>query len=203
MHTTHTLTRVSYGLFVALLLGLLAACGGDASGTPSENAITIENPWVRPAVVTGMSDNGMDDMEGEDEGEMDGAGEMDEMDSAGEMEGMEGMEGMHGGGGNSAAYMVLRNSSDTDRAVVSASTDVANTVELHTTEMNEAGVMSMRPVEQIDIPANGEATLAPGGIHVMLIDLTQDLEEGSTVELTLTLDDGSELSVQAPVGQPE
>lgn len=183
--------KVGYGLLVALLALLVAACGGtatapatDADGEDASTpaAVSVSEPWVRSAVMTGMSD--MDDDEASEMGD-------------GEMGDMEGMG--HGGGGNSAAYMVLSNASDTPAALVGATTDVANVIELHTTAMDESGVMRMRPVEQIDIPANGDVSLEPGGFHVMLIDLTQDLAEGDTVALTLAFADGQELAIEAPV----
>jgi hypothetical protein len=201
---------------VLLLIGLTACSGGadtgggaytgDGAETDTDSSgIVVQDPWVRPAVMTGMSDMEQDEAatDTETEGEM-SEGEMSEGEiSEGEMSEGEMQGGMaHSGGGNSAAYMTLVNNSDTDAAVVSAATDVATTVELHTTERNEQGVMSMRPIEQIDIPAGGETALQPGGIHVMLIDLTQDLEEGDMVDLTLTLQSGEELQISAPVGQP-
>jgi hypothetical protein len=137
-----------------------------------------------------------------DGGEMDG-GEMDggEMDG-GEMDGgeMDGGEMDHGNGSNSAAYMVLQNMSDTPDALIAANTDVAETVELHTVVM-EDNVMMMRPVEQIDIPASGETELRPGGFHVMLLGINQDLAEGETVDLTLTFENAGDISVTAPVRQ--
>jgi hypothetical protein len=198
---------IGRGIGALLLLLVVAACGGGADSGGA--AITVNDPWVRPAVMTGMSDTDdtgemSGDMDGEMSGDMDGemSGDMDgEMsgDMDGEMSGD--MSGMHSGGGNSAAYMTLVNNGNADAAVVSASTDAAETVELHISEMNEQGVMSMRPVEQIVIPANGQAVLQPGGLHVMLIGLTRDLTEGATVDLTLTLESGDELAITAPVGQ--
>lgn len=102
------------------------------------------------------------------------------------------------GGSTSAAYMTLRNSGDTSDALVAASTDAAETVELHTV-IEEGGVMKMRPVPQIDIPAAGEQQLRPGGYHVMLIGITRDLNEGDTVHLTLTLEKGGALELAVPV----
>ncbi|NJK79076.1 MAG: copper chaperone PCu(A)C [Chloroflexaceae bacterium] len=183
--------QAGYGVVTALLVLLISACGSTPAAAPSGPAIEVSAPWVRPAVMTGMSDMAMED------------GEMAEGETMeGEMAEGETMEGMsHGGGGNSAAYMTLVNTGSAADAVVGASTDVANIVELHTTEMDANGVMMMRPLEQIDIPANGEVALQPGGIHVMLIDLTQDLEEGDTVNLTLELQSGGTLEVEAPVTQ--
>jgi copper(I)-binding protein len=87
---------------------------------------------------------------------------------------------------NSAAFMVLVNSSDVAHQVVSASSPVANTVELHT-HTNNNGVMEMRQISQIDVPAQGKAELAPGGLHIMLIELRQELKVGESVAVTLNM----------------
>lgn len=99
---------------------------------------------------------------------------------------------------NSAAFMELTNRSDADRALVAAASDAAAVVELHTHRM-EDGMMVMRQVAQIDLPAGVPVVLAPGGLHVMLIGLKQQLQPGDAVELTLVLDDGEQVSVTAPV----
>jgi protein SCO1/2 len=86
----------------------------------------------------------------------------------------------------SAAFMMLHNPTAAARALVAAASPAATTVELHT-HQNDGGVMRMRQVERIDVPAGGQTTLAPGGYHVMLIGLTGPLTEGTTVPLTLDL----------------
>ncbi len=98
----------------------------------------------------------------------------------------------------SAAFMTLHNPTGAPRAVVAAASPAATTVELHT-HQHDGGVMRMRQVERIDVPAGGQTALAPGGYHVMLIGLTGPLAEGATVPLTLTLDDGTRVTVDAPV----
>ena len=99
---------------------------------------------------------------------------------------------------NSGAFMVFKNSGDIDRAAVSAESDVAETVELHT-HIHDNGVMRMRQVEKIDIPAGGETELKPGGFHVMLIGLKQPLELGQVVEIKMNFDDGSSELIKAEV----
>lgn len=99
---------------------------------------------------------------------------------------------------NSAVFMTLTNPSDQARALVAATSPAARTVELHT-HTNDGGVMRMRRIERIDIPAGGSVQLKPGGLHVMLIGLTGDLTPGGKVALELTFDDGSAIQVQAPV----
>ncbi len=99
---------------------------------------------------------------------------------------------------NSAAFMKLRNDSAAGYAVVSAESGASRIVELHT-HTAEGGVMKMRRIDKIVIPAQGETTLQPGGLHVMLLGLKGDLKEGGSVSITLVFDDGSKKAIQAPV----
>ena len=99
---------------------------------------------------------------------------------------------------NSGVFMTLRNASTQPRALVAAQSPAAKTVELHT-HTNDGGVMRMRKIERIEIPAEGSVQLKPGGLHVMLIGLNGDLAPGGTVALELSFDDGSKAQVQAPV----
>jgi copper(I)-binding protein len=103
---------------------------------------------------------------------------------------------------NSAVFMSLENRSDQDQALVAAESDVSEIVELHT-HVEEGGMMRMRQVEKIEVPAGETVTLKPGGLHVMLIGLQQALEPGQTIDLTLVFEDGSRMPVQAPVRRIE
>jgi periplasmic copper chaperone A len=105
------------------------------------------------------------------------------------------------GGGNGAAYMLIRNTGSEGDRVVAAQSDVASAVELHTT-IEEGGVARMRPLDAIDVPARGEALLAPAGMHIMLIGLTQALSPGDTIELTLQFERAGPIRLQVPVRQP-
>lgn len=97
-----------------------------------------------------------------------------------------------------AAYMVIENNGAVEDRLLSASVDFANTVELHETkEIN--GMMQMSPVEAIPVPANGGVELAPGGLHVMLLDLTSELEPGAKVTLRLNFQNAGEIEVEAVV----
>ena len=60
-------------------------------------------------------------------------------------------------------------------------------------------MMMMRRIDKIDVPANGETVLKPGGLHVMFIGLKHDLKVGQNVPVTLTFEDGSTKSFEAPV----
>lgn len=97
-----------------------------------------------------------------------------------------------------AAFLTLENRSDAPRFLVRGTASVGDTLELH--EMKrEGGMMRMAPVRRIEVPARGEVSLRPGGLHLMLFGLAAPLAEGDTVQMTLTLDDGSTLDVRAAV----
>lgn len=98
---------------------------------------------------------------------------------------------------NSAAFMTLHNSGP-EVAIVAAESPVADIVELHT-HIHDNGVMRMRRIEKIELPAGGQVVLKPGGLHVMLLGLKQDLNDGGRVSLTLKFSDGSSKTIEAPV----
>ncbi len=102
------------------------------------------------------------------------------------------------GQSSSAAFMRLRNDSDANHAVVSAETSAARIVELHTHAMKD-GMMQMRQVERIDVPARGETVLRPGGLHVMLMGVTETLKAGDEITVKMVFEDGSSMEIQAPV----
>ncbi len=103
-----------------------------------------------------------------------------------------------GAGTTGVAYLTLTNHGS-DNAVIGAVASVAERTGLHGHEM-EGEVMRMRPVESIDLPAGGTVTLAPGGLHVMLMGLTAPLVEGSEFTLSLQLADGATTTTTVMVG---
>ena len=98
----------------------------------------------------------------------------------------------------SAAFMQFQNSSDIERFLVSASTPAAAAVELHMHTMDD-GVMRMRRIAHIHLPPNETVSLQPGGLHIMLFDLTAPLNVGDQVPMTLTFEDGSTKEISAEV----
>lgn len=101
---------------------------------------------------------------------------------------------------NSAAFMTLMNHSDIEHAVVAAESPVANVVELHT-HTEEKGMMKMRRIDKISVPGKNKTVLQPGGLHIMLIGLKQELVPGEKVSLTLKFEDGSHKKIEAPVNK--
>lgn len=101
------------------------------------------------------------------------------------------------GAPNTAAFMVLKNDGDKPVTLTTVSSPGAARAELHT-HLHENGVMRMRQVDGIQIPARGEVALKPGSFHVMLFEV-RELAQATPFPLTLTLDDGQTLSLSLPV----
>ncbi len=99
---------------------------------------------------------------------------------------------------NSAAFMMIKSRSDQGHALVSAESDIAMLVELHT-HINDNGMMRMRKVEKIDLPAGEMVKLEPGGLHVMLINLQKKLVPGEEASITLVFEDGSKQEITVPI----
>jgi copper(I)-binding protein len=97
---------------------------------------------------------------------------------------------------NGAAYMTLV--SPVPDRLVAASTPVAKKAELHLMSM-EGGVMKMRQVSGVALPAGEPVVLKPGGYHIMLLGLTRQLEQGQTFPLTLTFENGGTQTVTATI----
>ena len=102
-----------------------------------------------------------------------------------------------GGARNGAAFMQITSKSTGDK-LLKAKSDVAERVELHT-HIHEQGVMRMRRVDAIEVPAGKTVMLQPGGYHVMLMDLKRPLDAGDKVDLTLVFEKAGEVAVTATV----
>ena len=101
-----------------------------------------------------------------------------------------------------ASGLFAKITSVTGGRLVSASSPVAGVVEIH--EMAITGdVMKMRAVPGLDLPAGKAVELKPGGYHLMLLDLKQQLKAGDTVSVTLTIEGTDKkreiLEIKAPV----
>ncbi len=103
---------------------------------------------------------------------------------------------------NSVAFMILYNHAINEQVLVGARSNVATAVELHNHIMAE-GMMKMRRIEQVVVPGHGQVELKPGGLHLMLIGLNQNLEVGERVTIELEFANGQRLIVAAPVRMPE
>lgn len=96
------------------------------------------------------------------------------------------------------AYMELRNTGSQPDRLLSASTAVAQRVEMHITQ-REGEVMKMRQVKTFEIPARERYALRPGGSHLMLVDLAQPLKKGERFSMTLRFERAGELEIELEI----
>ena len=101
---------------------------------------------------------------------------------------------------NSAAFMTFDNKGAADK-LISVTGTIAKEIQIHSM-ITEAGVMKMREITALDIPANGKAELKPGGFHVMLIGIPDGLKEGTKFPLKLKFEKAGEVTVQVTAEKP-
>ena len=99
-------------------------------------------------------------------------------------------------GANGAVYFIIRSSEEDE--IVGASSDVAEATEIHESRMS-GDVMEMHHRMSVPLGAGEEVTFEPGGLHVMLIGLKQDLQTGDEFEITLQFKNSQEVQLRVPV----
>ena len=99
-----------------------------------------------------------------------------------------------------AAYLTLQ--SDEEVQLIGVTTPVAGHVTIHAVETDSKGVSRMIEIDALNLPAGEPVTLAPGGMHLMLMALTEKLEEGTRLPLTLTFAAGAKIDILVPVLGP-
>lgn len=98
-----------------------------------------------------------------------------------------------------AVYFEIRSAGPA--SLIGASTPIARRAEMHSMS-NEGGVMKMRALSRVELPAGQTVTLGPNGNHIMLLDLKHPLQAGATVPLVLIVEQKGkkkEIQVQAEV----
>ncbi|MDV6227572.1 copper chaperone PCu(A)C [Nitratireductor aquimarinus] len=99
-------------------------------------------------------------------------------------------------------FVTIANGGEEDDRLVSAEAAFAGRVELHTMDMTN-GVMKMRHLpEGIPVPAGETVNLAPGGLHVMFMELKEPIAEGAPVPVTLTFEKAGTIEVEMSVAKP-
>ncbi|MEP6065418.1 MAG: copper chaperone PCu(A)C [Paracoccaceae bacterium] len=99
-----------------------------------------------------------------------------------------------------AAFMGLMNHAGQDDRLISATSDIAKRVELHTHIADGHGVMKMTEIKGgIAVPAEGLAHLKRGGDHIMFMGVTKPLNNGDVIEVTLTFEKAGDVKLEIPV----
>jgi copper(I)-binding protein len=101
-------------------------------------------------------------------------------------------------GDNGAVYFVIENHTFDRHEMTGAASDVAQAVEIHESRM-DGDVMQMHHMSSVSLEPGAEVTFEPGGLHIMLIGLQQDLKEGEHFEVTLQFRDFEDIRLQVPV----
>jgi copper(I)-binding protein len=99
---------------------------------------------------------------------------------------------------NGGAYLTVVNAGKSRDRLVAATADIAKRVEVHT-HINDNGIMRMRQVDGIDLPAGGTIQMKPGGYHVMLIGLHKPLKKGERFPVTLVFEKAGEVKTSVEV----
>jgi copper(I)-binding protein len=99
--------------------------------------------------------------------------------------------------GQPVAAAYLKITSAQPAALVAVRTPLTARAEIHQMKM-EGGIMKMRPVTRLELPAGKTVELKPGGYHLMLMNITEPLRPGESVPITLVVErpDGKRLEVE-------
>ena len=104
-----------------------------------------------------------------------------------------------GGAKIAGGYLTIENKGATPDRLISGSGDIAGKVEIHEMAMNN-GVMTMRPLDKgLTIEPGKTVKLAPGGYHLMLMDLKNPLKQGEKVPLTLEFEKAGKVTLSLDV----
>jgi len=104
-----------------------------------------------------------------------------------------------GGAHVASGYMTITSQSPVADRLLGGSSDAAAKVEVHEM-MTKDGVMTMREVaDGLPIPPGATVKLAPGGFHLMLVDVKKPLKQGDKVTVTLNFEKAGKKEVSLNV----
>ena len=196
---THMINRRSMLAGLAATALVLAACGGDDDSSDTTEAaaggeatITIENAWARNSPMMATAGAAYLDITSSVDDALVGASVDASIAGTVEIHETTMAEGDMSDDTMAMSDDTMAMSDDT----MAMSDD---TMAMSDDTMGGAGAMTMRPVDQIELPAGETVNLKPGGYHVMLLDLAAPLEVGQTFDLTLTFGSGATQTVSVEV----
>jgi len=99
-------------------------------------------------------------------------------------------------GAPTGAFLVIKNLGATADRLVAVSSPRAKVTEIHLSSMT-GGVMKMRRVPGIEVPAGGMVMLKPGSYHVMMMGVTKAIKAGNHIPLTLTFEHAGKITLNA------
>jgi copper(I)-binding protein len=95
-------------------------------------------------------------------------------------------------------YMTINNNSSQAIEIIKASSNIYSSIEFHET-VHKDGMASMRRYDSLNVPANGNVQLKPGGKHMMLFNPKKALKAGDKVAITLTTKDKTSMTININV----
>lgn len=101
------------------------------------------------------------------------------------------------GTGPAAGYLTIHGGAQPVK-LVAVTSDGAARVEMHENSMS-GGMMMMKPLDSLDVPARSNVAFAPGGKHLMIYGIAPATVEAGKMTLTLSFSDGKQLAVVAPI----
>lgn len=104
--------------------------------------------------------------------------------------------------GVTAVYMNVANGSAETDSLIALSSPVSGLAELHETYEREEGMMGMREVEEPIFLGESAVEMSPGGMHIMLMQLQEGLNEGDSLEITLEFSLNGSETLTVPVRSP-
>lgn len=102
-------------------------------------------------------------------------------------------------GQNSGIFLVIGNGTATTDTLIGVNSDIAEKTEIHESFEEASDVEGMRPAGNQIIKAGNKLTLEPGGLHIMLMDLKQELKEGDSLAVSLKFSRNGTKTVSIPV----
>jgi len=97
-----------------------------------------------------------------------------------------------------AGYMTIRNTQANAVSIIAIRSDAFTSVDIHRT-IAEDGMMRMEPVPTLVIEPNSSVQLAPGGLHLMMMNPAEPTKPGDVLQIVIELDDGSTQSLNMTV----
>jgi copper(I)-binding protein len=97
-----------------------------------------------------------------------------------------------------AGYMTIHNPQSRAVSIVSLRSNAFTSIEIHQT-IEQDGMMSMEQVPSLKIESNSSVQLAPGGLHLMMMNPSEPTQPGDQLEIVFVLDDGSEQRIEMRV----
>lgn len=99
----------------------------------------------------------------------------------------------------SAAYFLITNFEELPDTLLYANSTIAQLTEIHESYEKEDDMVGMREAGSVEIPAESTVRFEQGGLHIMLIQLTETLTDGDSFELILEFAGHGEIVIDVPV----